>query len=240
MYKWLNSSAAASGQCWVAADTRVERDNCLVFPVSAMQTLDRRISASSDQLDTLKTRYQVAMGAPALRDVYNGYRPAVTYSAIGMSLWVVSRNGLERTLTTERTGLSGHRKHLVTGGIAGVLVQVPTFPLDTLKKRLQTSTDGATILGELATLTRDGAGGKDGGADVPVQSSLLQGTALQLQQQLRRAQPAAAERERLCATARLHQEAHEAGVFTRPFPAAAEKLWADALRRFSQIGRAHV
>ena len=58
MYKWLNSIAAASGQCWVAADTRVERDNCLVFPVSAMQTLDRRISASSDQLDTLKKQKQ--------------------------------------------------------------------------------------------------------------------------------------------------------------------------------------
>jgi len=41
-----------------SSDTRVERDNCLVFPVSAMQTLDRRISASSDQLDTLKKQKQ--------------------------------------------------------------------------------------------------------------------------------------------------------------------------------------
>ena len=31
-----------------------DQDNFLLFPNSAMQTLDRRISASSDQLDTLK------------------------------------------------------------------------------------------------------------------------------------------------------------------------------------------
>ena len=32
----------------------MDQDNFLLFPNSAMQTLDRRISASSDQLDTLK------------------------------------------------------------------------------------------------------------------------------------------------------------------------------------------
>ena len=34
--------------------SRTNQDNFILFPNSAMQTLDRRISASSDQLDTLK------------------------------------------------------------------------------------------------------------------------------------------------------------------------------------------
>ena len=37
-----------------ATENRMDKDNFIMFPNSAMQTLDRRISASSDQLDTLK------------------------------------------------------------------------------------------------------------------------------------------------------------------------------------------
>ena len=98
------------------------------------------------------------MSTPNIVEMYRGFQPAVLYSAFGMGLWVVSRNGLERTLTTERTGLEGHSKHLITGGLAGVLVQVPTFPFDTLKKRLQASESptGSTVMREARTLIREG------------------------------------------------------------------------------------
>ena len=109
-------------------------------------------------LDTVKTRYQMNMSTPNIVEMYRGFQPAVLYSAFGMGLWVVSRNGLERTLTTERTGLEGHSKHLITGGLAGVLVQVPTFPFDTLKKRLQASESptGSTVMREARTLISEG------------------------------------------------------------------------------------
>ena len=55
-----------------------------------------------------------------------------------MAFWVVSRNGLERAFPepAEGSGLA-YWKHFLCGGLAGVLVQLPTFPFDTLKKRLQ-------------------------------------------------------------------------------------------------------
>ena len=70
--------------------------------------------------------------------MYNGFGPAVTYSACGMALWVVSRNALERAVPNPEPGSAWrHWKHFLCGGLAGVFVQLPTFPFDTLKKRLQ-------------------------------------------------------------------------------------------------------
>ncbi len=51
-------------------------------------------------LDTLKTRWQLNLPSPSLVQVYQGFQPAVAYSAFGMALWVVSRNSLERTIPT--------------------------------------------------------------------------------------------------------------------------------------------
>ena len=55
-----------------------------------------------------------------------------------MALWVVSRNALERSVPNPEAGSAWrHWKHFLCGGLAGVFVQLPTFPFDTLKKRLQ-------------------------------------------------------------------------------------------------------
>ena len=92
-------------------------------------------------LDTLKTRMQNGLTMPSsLYGFYSGFRPAASYSAIGMGLWVATRNGLERKIPYDGPG-----KHLITGAAAGIAVQLPTFPLDTLKKRLQCSTDASAI-----------------------------------------------------------------------------------------------
>ena len=65
-----------------------------------------------------------------------------------MALWVVSRNALERSLP-EVDGAWGHSKHFVCGGIAGLCVQMPTFPFDTLKKRLQSAVIARGVFGEV-------------------------------------------------------------------------------------------
>lgn len=77
-------------------------------------------------LDTLKTRRQLGMPAPSLSQCYNGFLPAVSYSATGMALWVVSRNALERTLP-EPAGAARYTKHFLCGAIAGFIVQVRTL-----------------------------------------------------------------------------------------------------------------
>ena len=60
-------------------------------------------------MDTIKCRMQLGQGvrsslsgpggALGLRGLYNGYAPAVTRSSVGMSIWLASRNSLERALT---------------------------------------------------------------------------------------------------------------------------------------------
>ena len=86
-------------------------------------------------LDTLKTRWQMGMDSPRIGQAYNGFRPAASYSVFGMALWLVSRNALERNLPEPPSGTAlAYWKHFVCGGLAGVFVQVPTFPFDTLKK----------------------------------------------------------------------------------------------------------
>lgn len=106
-------------------------------------------------LDTIKTRWQLGLPSPSLRHMYNGFLPAISYSAVGMSLWVVSRNMLERTLP-EPSGALVYSKHFLCGGIAGFFVQIPTFPFDTLKKRLQSSANHQPALDEIRTLLAEG------------------------------------------------------------------------------------
>ena len=65
-----------------------------------------------------------------------------------MALWVVSRNALERTIP-DLDGSWQHSKHFLCGGIAGLCVQLPTFPFDTLKKRLQSAVVARGVLGEV-------------------------------------------------------------------------------------------
>ena len=103
-------------------------------------------------LDTLKTRMQNGLAMPpTLSGFYSGYTPAAFYSALGMGLWVGSRNKLERDIR-----YNGPGKHLLTGAIAGVFVQLPTFPLDTLKKRLQSSDARLSPINEARTLMAEG------------------------------------------------------------------------------------
>lgn len=115
-------------------------------------------------IDTLKTRWQLGRASPRLPQLYQGFTPAVIYSAFGMSIWLCSRNILERTIPDPgRSSALQHWKHFVCGAAAGqpffrpairrrparharetradapagMIVQIPTYPLDTLKKRMQ-------------------------------------------------------------------------------------------------------
>lgn len=110
-------------------------------------------------LDTLKTRYQTGMAAPTMfGQFYYGFRPAVSYSAFGMALWIGGRNWLERQVPDPgpQSRVSKYWKHLFTGGLAGVLVQIPTFPFDTLKKRLQARDDVRSAAAEARALLAEG------------------------------------------------------------------------------------
>lgn len=108
-------------------------------------------------LDTLKTRLQNNLGLPStLSGFYSGYAPAAAYSAFGMGLWVSTRNTFERRLPYDGPG-----KHLICGAVAGIFVQLPTFPLDTLKKRMQSADSGsggarASVLAEARSLLAEG------------------------------------------------------------------------------------
>ena len=103
-------------------------------------------------LDTLKTRMQTGGGMPpTLGTFYAGYLPAASYSALGMGLWVSTRNSFERNLP-----YSGPGKHLICGAVAGVFVQLPTFPLDTLKKRQQAADRSRSAAAEARALLAEG------------------------------------------------------------------------------------
>lgn len=110
-------------------------------------------------LDTVKTRFQTGMRLPSsIGQFYFGFRPAVSYSAFGMALWICGRNFLERTIPDpgKDSVLNKYGKHLFTGGLAGCLVQIPTFPFDTLKKRLQARDDARGVLDEARLLLAEG------------------------------------------------------------------------------------
>ena len=75
-------------------------------------------------IDTLKTRWQMGMATPRLDQWYQGFRPAASYSAFGMALWVMMRNALERNLPEPAGGSAlAYWKHFLCGGLAGVFVQ---------------------------------------------------------------------------------------------------------------------
>jgi len=102
-------------------------------------------------LDTLKTRLQLRnqMGTAQvymqLTSLYHGFLPAATRSSVGMAIWLVSRNLLERSLPESSSENGHYPKHFVCGALSSVLVDLTTFPLDTLKKNLQASTDGQDV-----------------------------------------------------------------------------------------------
>lgn len=127
--------------------TKVKQTLPLHWPEAARDVVAGSISAVSSTaivfpLDTVKTRMQNGMPAvpTAWRQLYAGFGPAAAYSAIGMGLWVGGRNTIERELPYDGPG-----KHLLCGAAAGVAVQGFIFPLDTLKKRLQSSESGASL-----------------------------------------------------------------------------------------------
>lgn len=123
---------------------------------SLSHSLSLLSSPSQFPLDTLKTRWQTGMKSPTLHECYYGYRPAVTYSVFGMAAWVVFRNFLERTIPEPSGPGLAHWKHFFCGGVAGLLVQVPTFPFDTLKKRLQASEASQTVADAARVLYMEG------------------------------------------------------------------------------------
>mmetsp|Transcript_1496 Transcript_1496/g.4519 ORF Transcript_1496/g.4519 Transcript_1496/m.4519 type:complete len:114 (+) Transcript_1496:1-342(+) len=79
-----------------------------------------------------------------------------------MSIWLCSRNILERTIPDPgRSSALQHWKHFVCGAAAGMIVQIPTYPLDTLKKRMQ-AVDGPprSAASELRLLVSTGGLGR--------------------------------------------------------------------------------
>ncbi|EOD40755.1 hypothetical protein EMIHUDRAFT_222527 [Emiliania huxleyi CCMP1516] len=68
-------------------------------------------------IDTLKTRWQLGRASPRLPQLYQGFTPAVIYSAFGMSIWLCSRNILERTIPDPgRSSALQHWKHFAVDG----------------------------------------------------------------------------------------------------------------------------
>lgn len=121
------------------------------------RTLAQRTATRSDTPSDDDSCWQTGQPSPKNpREMYRGFAPAVSYSAFGMALWVVSRNALERTIP-DYEGPMQHWKHFVCGGIAGLCVQLPTFPFDTLKKRLQSAQVARGVLGEVRGAPQRGA-----------------------------------------------------------------------------------
>lgn len=109
-------------------------------------------------MDTVKTRMQLQMALPRLREVYGGFFPAVSHSIVGRALWMSSRNTLESLVPNPDSQRMLYWKHFMCGGVTGVLVTVTVFPLDTLKKRLQAPVDKMphTAMGEARRLFAEG------------------------------------------------------------------------------------
>lgn len=87
-------------------------------------------------LDVLKTRWQMQMKHPRVAELYFGLLPAATRSSVGMAIWVSTRNALERSVPDIRG------KHFICGALSGVFADLATFPLDTIKKRMQVQEAG--------------------------------------------------------------------------------------------------
>lgn len=104
-------------------------------------------------LDTVKCRWQLGQPHARLHSLYNGFAPAATRSAVGMAIWLSTRNGCERRVNRhDATGLSLAEhpfwsqlvplRHALCGFVSSVLTDMCTFPLDTMKKTLQASEGG--------------------------------------------------------------------------------------------------
>eukprot|EP00930_Biecheleria_cincta_P078734 TRINITY_DN66312_c0_g1_i1.p1 TRINITY_DN66312_c0_g1~~TRINITY_DN66312_c0_g1_i1.p1 ORF type:complete len:269 (-),score=42.68 TRINITY_DN66312_c0_g1_i1:57-863(-) len=110
-------------------------------------------------LDTMKTRLQLARPLPSFSPSqwYHGFWPALGHAVIGRPLWLVLRNGLERTVPDPERPSLAYWKHFMCGGLTGTVVCVVVFPLDTLKKRLQASDKAeVSVANEVKTLLGSG------------------------------------------------------------------------------------
>ena len=92
-------------------------------------------------LDTIKTRWQLSQPtrpvehrsiASFIAGLYRGVAPAATRSSVGMAIWLTARNALEGGLPQQMPW-----RHFVAGFLASSINDICTFPLDTLKKNLQ-------------------------------------------------------------------------------------------------------
>jgi hypothetical protein len=92
-------------------------------------------------MDTLKTRLQVGKPLPGMcpSQWYHGFAPAVSHAVIGRPVWMVMRNSLERRVPDPQSPSLQYWKHFFCGGLTGTTVTLVVFPLDTVKKLLQTS-----------------------------------------------------------------------------------------------------
>mmetsp|Transcript_14670 Transcript_14670/g.28908 ORF Transcript_14670/g.28908 Transcript_14670/m.28908 type:complete len:268 (+) Transcript_14670:88-891(+) len=110
-------------------------------------------------MDTLKTRLQVGKPLPGMcpSQWYRGFVPAVSHAVVGRPVWMVMRNGLERNVPDPQSHSLQYWKHFVCGGLTGTVVTLVVFPLDTLKKLLQTNGQThVSIRTEVKTLFKSG------------------------------------------------------------------------------------
>mmetsp|Transcript_17066 Transcript_17066/g.43834 ORF Transcript_17066/g.43834 Transcript_17066/m.43834 type:complete len:330 (+) Transcript_17066:72-1061(+) len=98
-------------------------------------------------LDTIKTRWQLSQPARPLSQralldfvsgLYRGVAPAAIRSAVGMAIWLTARNFFEESLPSHL-----YLRHFISGFLASTTNDICTFPLDTLKKNLQSVRAGA-------------------------------------------------------------------------------------------------
>eukprot|EP00747_Dinoflagellata_sp_TGD_P192962 gnl/TRDRNA2_/TRDRNA2_58546_c0_seq1.p1 gnl/TRDRNA2_/TRDRNA2_58546_c0~~gnl/TRDRNA2_/TRDRNA2_58546_c0_seq1.p1 ORF type:complete len:395 (-),score=59.74 gnl/TRDRNA2_/TRDRNA2_58546_c0_seq1:223-1407(-) len=99
-------------------------------------------------MDAVKTRVQLGSNLPRLRQLYQGFGAEVTKDAFGWVLWLLLRNGFERTMPDDMWA-----KHAVCGAMTSIMATSCIFPLATLKTRLQASNKrGSNILREARNL----------------------------------------------------------------------------------------
>ena len=113
-------------------------------------------------LDTIKCRWQVGLPFYQVSGLYSGLVPAQLRSSVGMGIWLSSRNQLERSLPDEGRFWSLFKPFIV-GALSSALTDLLTYPLDTLKKRMQAEVvvvhAGGSGGGEAAAAAAGGGGG---------------------------------------------------------------------------------
>ena len=90
-------------------------------------------------MDTIKARWQMSLELKSFGELYQGFVPAAVRSSVGMAIWLVSRNAMDRNISTKKELI--WVKHFLIGGISSALVDVTTYPFDTIKRRMQTLRD---------------------------------------------------------------------------------------------------